>query len=104
MSRFYRFANVLLVIFMALFISKGTEIEGVVRLVGTSIFPSVVITTQEGIDYYVDDELFEQFVEFQHRTIIINVTKLEEETLELADGSRTFVRPTIYEAEILEVK
>ncbi len=104
MRRFNRFANVLIVIFMALFIAQGTEIEGVVRLTGTSLFPSIVISTQDGKDYYVDDELFEQFAELQHRTVVLNVTKLEEETWELADGSTTFIRPTIYEAEILEVK
>ncbi len=98
-----RITHVLVFIFMAMFVAQGTEIEGRVRLTGTSMFPTIQIVTADNTTYYVDDELFEQFIELQHKTVKINAIKIEDEIWELADGSKTFVRPTIYEATLIEV-
>ncbi len=99
-----KYFQVFLLVFMAFFVTQPTELEGTVRLVGTSLFPSLVFTTPEGKDYFFDDELFNSFVEYQHRRLVLSITEMDDEIWELADGSRKFVRPTIYKAEILEVK
>ncbi len=103
MKNISKIANILVIVFMAMFIAQGTEIEGRIRLTGTSLFPTLVLTTADDVTYYFDDELMEDFVEYQHQIVKIYATKIENEERKLADGSRTFIRPTIYKVEFLEV-
>ncbi len=103
MKRICTITRVIIFIFLALLSFPNTEIEGQVRLVGTSYFPGIVITTSTDKSYYFSDELFDTFIVYQNKTIKIKA-KVEEEKIEFADGSTPVILSTIYEAEILEVK
>ena len=91
----------ILILFMWPIISPQTKIEGRIRLVGTALFPELVITTEDKIDYVFDKELFEEFNAYQNQIITIKAT-VKKETLRLADGSKEFIVLKITKAEFLK--
>ncbi len=95
-----KISTVLLFLLMAPLVVPQVEIEGGVQLVGTSLFPSAIITTHEGKTYYFDEALFEQFAPYQNQTIKIRA-RIKEVELELADKSKKFTRLVIFEAAVL---
>ena len=56
MKRIYkniiRYSYVFMLVFFFLIFAKKQDITGTIRMVGTSIFPEIVITTEER-DYYL---------------------------------------------------
>ncbi len=90
----------LMLIFMWPIFTPQTKIEGRVRLVGTALFPELVITTKEGIDYVFEKELFEEFNPYQNQTITIKAT-IKKEKLQLADGSKEFTIFKIKKATLI---
>ena len=91
----------LLVLFMWPIMTPQIEIEGRIRLVGTAMFPELVITTDDDVDYVFEKELFETFNIYQNQTITIKAT-VKEEVLRLADGSKEFTVLKITKARLLE--
>ena len=90
---------VLMLLFMWPMFTPQTEIEGRVRLVGTALFPELVISTKDGVDYVFEKKLFEEFNIYQNQTITIRAT-VKEEKLRLADGSKEFTVLKITKAKI----
>lgn len=97
MKRMYRiilkYSQVFLFVFFFLLFAKKEDITGRVRIVGTSIFPDAVISTEER-DYYFDKKFFEEYAKYQGQIITIEA-KVKKETLWLADKSKSFDRYTI---------
>lgn len=73
--------------------AKKEYITGTVRVVGTSIFPNVVISAEDR-DYYFDKKFFEEYAKYQGQVITIEA-KIKKEKLWLADKSKSFDRYTI---------
>ncbi len=88
-------------LYMALWFVPTTEITGRIALVGTSLFYEVVIITEDEDMIYFDESLNEEFLPFQNQTITINA-KIKDKKISLADGSKTFLIPTIYSAKIIK--
>ena len=97
MKRMYRiilrYSQVFLFVFFFLLFAKKEEITGKIRIVGTSIFPDAVISTEER-DYYFDKKFFEEYAKYQGQIITVEA-KVKKETLWLADKSKSFDRYTI---------
>ena len=83
-------------IFMIVFLlfTKKERITGEIRIVGTSLFYNVVITTKEGRDYYFDKKFFEEYAKYQGEIITIEA-KVKKTKLWLADRSRYLERYNI---------
>jgi len=96
----YILANVLLVLQMFLWFTPEIEIEGSVKLIGTPIFPTLVISGTDGIDYHFHEDLFDKFRPYNNKTIKIKA-KVKDKKTELSDGSKIFITPTIYKASII---
>ncbi len=101
MKNISKIANVLIFIFMALFVAQGMELEGDVRLVGTALFPSFVLTTSER-DYYFSEELEEEFSAYQFQRVKIQASEIEEREVDLGNGN-TYTHYTILKATLIEV-
>lgn len=97
---FYKFARILVVLQIFLWFIPEKEITGTVRLVGTQIFPSVVISSNDGKDYYFHKDLFSEFKPYNNKVITIKA-KVKDKKTELADGSKVFIIPTIYKAYVV---
>ncbi len=80
-------------IFIFMIFAKKEYITGTVRVVGTSIFPNVVISAEDR-DYYFDKKFFEEYAKYQGQVITIEA-KIKKEKLWLADKSKSFDRYTI---------
>lgn len=97
MKSFYKniikYFYVFMFVFFFLIFAKKEDITGRIRVVGTSIFPELVISTDE-IDYYFDKKLFDKFIKYEGENITIEA-KVKKETLWLADKSKSFDRYTI---------
>ena len=92
-KRVVKYSHILLFVFFFLLFAKKEEITGKIRIVGTSIFPDAVISTEER-DYYFDKKFFEEYAKYQGQIITVEA-KVKKETLWLADKSRSFDRYTI---------
>ncbi|WP_300367776.1 hypothetical protein [Brachyspira sp.] len=80
-------------IFIFMFFAKNEYITGTVRVVGTSIFPNVVISAEER-EYYFDKKFFEEYSKYEGKVITVEA-KIKKETLWLADKSKSFDKYTI---------
>ena len=69
---------------------KKEKITGEIRIVGTSLFYDLVISTEER-DYYFDKKFFEEYSKYQGETITIEA-KVKKNKLWLADRSRYLER------------
>lgn len=83
-------------VFMIVFLlfTKKEKITGEIRVVGTALFPNVVITTKENRDYYFDKKFFEEYAKYQGEIITIEA-KIKKTKLWLADRSRYLERYNI---------
>ncbi len=99
MKNIPKITHVVVFIFMAMWFMPQKDIEGSVRLVGTALFPSLILETDSGEVYYIDDALFDEFVVYQHLTIKIRA-KVNNVEFESIDGDNTIIHPTIIEAKI----
>ena len=90
-----RLLNIIFV-FMIVFLlfTKKEKITGEIRVVGTALFPNVVITTKENRDYYFDKKFFEEYAKYQGEIITIEA-KIKKTKLWLADRSRYLERYNI---------
>ena len=65
MKRIYKniikYSYVFMLVFFFLLFAKKQEITGTIRMVGTAIFPEIVITTEER-DYYFDKKFFDIYL------------------------------------------
>lgn len=84
-----------LFMFMIIFLlfTKKERITGQIRIVGTSLFHNLVITTEER-DYYFDKKFFEEYAKYYGETITIEA-KVKKEKLWLADRSSYLERYNI---------
>ena len=83
---------VILVAFLFVF-SKKERITGEIRIVGTSLFHDLVITTEDR-DYYFDEKFFEEYSKYEGKIITIEA-KIKKTKLLLADRSRYLERYNI---------
>ncbi|MDR2942621.1 MAG: hypothetical protein LBV17_08540 [Treponema sp.] len=87
---------------------KGTEksniikVSGTVRLVGTSLFPEIVITGSEN-EWYVEKEEMSKLSDFQHRKVTVEG---EETVIEMrfASGLSAGVRRTLRNIKIISIE
>ncbi|MEI0580651.1 hypothetical protein [Brachyspira pilosicoli] len=96
---FLKSVSIVSLLFIMLF-AKKQVITGEVRVVGTYLFPNVVIS-ENNIDYYFDKEFFEEYSKYQGKIISIEA-KVKKEKLWLADKSKSFERYTIKWVKIIE--
>ncbi len=80
----------ILVISSLLLFAKKERITGEIRIVGTSLFHDLVITTEER-DYYFDEKFFEEYAKYEGEIITIEA-KVKKTKLWLADRSRYLER------------
>ena len=80
----------ILVISSLLLFAKKERITGEIRIVGTSLFHDLVITTEER-DYYFDKRFFEEYAKYEGEIITIEA-KVKKTKLWLADRSRYLER------------
>lgn len=83
----------ILVISSLLLFAKKERITGEIRIVGTSLFYDLVITTEDR-DYYFDKEFFEEYAKYEGEIITIDA-KVKKTKLWLADRSRYLERYNI---------
>ncbi|MEI0531818.1 hypothetical protein R4I97_09680 [Brachyspira pilosicoli] len=88
-----KYSCVFIFAFFFLLFAKKEEITGNIRIVGTAIFPEIVISTEQR-DYYFDKKFFNEYAKYDGQTITIEA-KVKKETLWLADKSKSFDRYTI---------
>ncbi|TXJ41069.1 hypothetical protein [Brachyspira pilosicoli] len=91
-NNFLKSVSIISLLFIML-LAKKQVIIGEVRVVGTYIFPNVVIS-ENNIDYYFDEDFFEEYSKYQGKIISIEA-RVKKETLWLADKSKSFDRYTI---------
>ena len=85
---------VFIIVIASLFLfAKKERITGEIRIVGTSLFYDLVITT-ENRDYYFDKKFFEEYAKYQGEIITIEA-KVKKSKLWLADRSRYLERYNI---------
>ena len=85
---------VFIIVIASLFLfAKKERITGEIRIVGTSLFYDLVITTEER-DYYFDKKFFEEYAKYQGEIITIEA-KVKKSKLWLADRSRYLERYNI---------
>ena len=82
-------------VFVIIFLlfTKKERITGEIRVVGTSLFYDLVITTEER-DYYFDKKFFDEYAKYQGEIITIEA-KVKKTKLWLADRSRYLERHNI---------
>lgn len=68
------------------FNKKKEIITGEIRIVGTSLFYDLVIST-EARDYYFDEKFFEEYAKYQGEIITIEA-KIKKNKLKIAGGNR----------------
>ena len=83
----------ILVISSLLLFARKERITGEIRVVGTSLFHDLVITTEER-DYYFDKKFFEEYAKYEGEIITIEA-KIKKSKLWLADRSRYLERYNI---------
>ena len=83
----------ILVISSLLLFAKKERITGEIRIVGTSLFHDLVITTEDR-DYYFDKKFFEEYAKYEGEIITIEA-KVKKTKLWLADRSRYLERYNI---------
>ena len=87
------FAIAFLLIFAFVKKEKNERITGEIRVVGTSLFYDLVITTEDR-DYYFDEKFFEEYAKYEGEIITIEA-KVKKTKLWLADRSRYLERYNI---------
>ena len=83
----------ILIISSLLLFAKKERITGEIRIVGTSLFHDLVITTEDR-DYYFDKKFFEEYAKYEGEIITIEA-KVKKTKLWLADRSRYLERYNI---------
>ena len=83
----------ILVISSLLLFARKERITGEIRIVGTSLFHDLVITTKDR-DYYFDEKFFEEYAKYEGEIITIEA-KVKKTKLWLADRSRYLERYNI---------
>lgn len=91
----------LYLIFILTFLLSKENLVGRVRLLGTEIFPDLVITTSEQKNYYFDKHLFNDYIQYLGKDISIRA-RVKKEKLWLADRSKSFYRYTIVSVDKIE--
>lgn len=84
---------IFMISFFLLFTPKQ-NIKGLIRMVGTAIFPELTIYTEDNKEYYFDKKFFDEFKPYVGKVINIEA-KIQKKTLWLADRSKSFDRYTI---------
>ncbi|EKV56571.1 hypothetical protein A966_09661 [Brachyspira hampsonii 30446] len=88
-----KYSYIFMLVFFFMLFAKKEEITGTIRMVGTAIFPEIVITTEER-DYYFDKKFFDEYAKYVGQNITIKA-KVKKDTIWLADRSKSFDRYTI---------
>ncbi|WP_432632604.1 hypothetical protein [Brachyspira sp.] len=85
--------SIFVFVIVFLLFTKKERITGEIRVVGTSLFYDLVITTEER-DYYFDKKFFEEYSKYEGEIITIEA-KVKKTKLWLADRSRYLERYNI---------
>ncbi len=101
MKNIPKITHVVVFIFMAMWFMPQKDIEGVVRLVGTSLFPSLILETDDGDVYYIDESLFDEFVQYQHLRVKVRA-RIKEEKFISDDYRNILIQKTIVDAKFLD--
>lgn len=86
---FIKNAYLCFILFFLIF-AKKQIITGEIKIVGTYLFPNVVVSTDK-IDYYFDKKFFEEYSKYQGKVITLEA-KIKKERFWLADKSKYFDR------------
>jgi hypothetical protein len=78
------------------------QVSGTVRLVGSSLFPEIVITGSEN-EWYVEKEEMSKLHDFQHRVVMVEG---EETVVEMrfANGLSAGVRRTLRNIKVISIE
>jgi hypothetical protein len=82
--------------------SNIVQVSGTVRLVGTGLFPEIVITGPEN-EWYVEKEEMSKLQDFQHRVVTVEG---EETVVELrfANGLSAGIRRTLRNIKVISIE
>jgi hypothetical protein len=82
--------------------SSVVQVSGTVRLVGTSLFPEIVITGADN-EWYVDKEEMPKLHDFQHRVVTVEGEETVEE-LRFANGLSAGIRRTLRKIRVISIE
>jgi hypothetical protein len=77
------------------------KVTGVVRLVGTGLFPELVITGSEN-EWYVDKEEMDKLHNYQHRTVTVEGVETLNELI-FVNGQSAWVRRELKKIKIISI-
>jgi hypothetical protein len=82
--------------------SSVVQVSGTVRLVGSSLFPEIVITGSDN-EWYVEKEEMSKLHDFQHRIVTVEG---EETVVELrfANGLSAGIRRTLRNIKVISIE
>jgi hypothetical protein len=82
--------------------SNVVQVSGTVRLVGTSLFPEIVITGADN-EWYVDKEEMSKLYDFQHRKVTVEGEETVAE-LRFASGLSAGIRRTLRNIKVISTE
>ena len=78
------------------------QVTGIVRLVGTSIFPEIVISAAEH-DWYIPREEMDKLHDLQHHTVIVEGVEVLTE-LKFANGHSAGIRRELHNITVISIE
>jgi len=78
------------------------QVSGTVRLVGTGLFPEIVITGSEN-EWYVEKEEMSKLYDLQHRKVTVEGEETVEE-LRFANGLPAGTRRTLRKIKVISIE
>jgi len=79
------------------------KVSGTVRLVGTSLFPEIVITGYDDKEWYVEKNEISKLNDLQHRVVTVEGEETIAE-LQFANGLSAGVRRTLRNIKIISIE
>ncbi|QQO10471.1 hypothetical protein [Breznakiella homolactica] len=77
------------------------SVTGLVRLVGSNPLPDIVISADDGVQWYIERQDQKILMDFQQRRVTVE-GKAETEELVLADGRSAGIRNYLREIRLIE--
>jgi cytochrome bd-type quinol oxidase subunit 2 len=82
--------------------SNVVQVSGTIRLVGTALFPEIVITSSDN-EWYIDSEEMSKLYDFQHRKVTVEGEETVEE-LKFANGLSAGIRRTLRKIRVISIE